>query len=155
MCLYFHTPTLYCSTSNCPIPQFHLLSFTSHWLGCFSFLGSHCWTIFLNLLYCNLSSFLRPKASLLSHSSQSNRTSRIYQLQSHIKYFHHLTSHNKTNRAATSMQNHQPLAPLSAEADRLGVRGRKMAPTGGNRSWSEEEVSTAINAIPHKILTLL
>lgn len=38
------------------------------------------------------------------------------------------------------MQNHQPLAPLSE-----GVRGRKMAPTGGNRSWSEEEVSITIN----------
>jgi len=39
------------------------------------------------------------------------------------------------------MQNRvsKPLTPL-AEVDRHGVvRGRKMAPTGGNRSWSEEE----------------
>ncbi|TID19651.1 hypothetical protein E2P81_ATG06818 [Venturia nashicola] len=47
------------------------------------------------------------------------------------------------------MQSHQPLAPLSE-----GVRARKMAPTGGNRSWSEEEenylLQTRMQKMPYK-----
>jgi hypothetical protein len=37
----------------------------------------------------------------------------------------------------------QPLTPLSevSRHDSIGSRGRKMAPSGGNRSWSEEEAS--------------
>jgi hypothetical protein len=44
---------------------------------------------------------------------------------------------------ALQSQMAQPMAPLSemSSHDSLGSRGRKMAPSGGNRSWSEEEVN--------------
>ena len=43
----------------------------------------------------------------------------------------------------------QPMPPLSevARHDSIGSRGRKMPPSGGNRSWSEEEVNRTCDAI--------
>jgi hypothetical protein len=125
-------------------------------LGCRTFLTDNCWTIsfpFASLYTPSLQTFAvsHPDASV--HSCPIGRLS-LGSPESQIHQTVILLSNIQMNNIG--MQHPPALKTVGSSTDlhtTLGSRGRKMSTTGGNRSWSEEEVSYPTGPYNDHVLT--